>query len=150
MTATPPDPAPAAAPHPTRPRLSPAEVEAANRAEVTALLIRTGHSVYRPEADIRGEDLILRTPAGLLRPVQLKGRPTVEWERYGSRGIWMLFPDPFGTPGARDWFLVEHDALYAWVKDRHGASPRWEESWSYSYITRPLAAFLEPFSHRHW
>ncbi len=61
MTTPPPAP-------PPRPRLSSAEIEAANRAEATALLIRAGYSVYRPEADVRGEDLILRTPAGLLGP----------------------------------------------------------------------------------
>jgi hypothetical protein len=131
-------------------KLTSAEIEAANRAEATALLIRAGFRVYRPEADVHGEDLVLRTRAGQLISSQLKGRPTVEWQRYGGRGIWMLFPDPWGTTGARDWFLVEHDTLYAWVKNRHGASPKWEESWSYSYVSRPLAAFLEPFSHRHW
>jgi hypothetical protein len=34
------------------------EIEAANRAEATALLIRAGYRVYRPEADCYGEDLI--------------------------------------------------------------------------------------------
>jgi hypothetical protein len=38
------------------------EIEAANRAESTALLIRAGYRVYRPEADCYGEDLIVRTP----------------------------------------------------------------------------------------
>jgi hypothetical protein len=63
--------------------LSPNEQEAANRAEVTALLIRSGYRVYRPEADVHGEDLVLRAPPsddlrqGDLRAVQLKGRPTV-------------------------------------------------------------------------
>jgi hypothetical protein len=33
------------------------ELEAANRAEATALLIRAGYRVYRPEADGYGEDL---------------------------------------------------------------------------------------------
>lgn len=54
------------------------KIEAANRAEVTALLILSGHRVYRPEADGYGEDLIHRTPNGDLRAVQLKGRPTVD------------------------------------------------------------------------
>ena len=43
------------------------EIEAANRAEATALLIRSGYRVYRPEADCFGEDLILRTPSGDIR-----------------------------------------------------------------------------------
>lgn len=56
--------------------LSSKEVEAANRAEATALLIRAGYRVYRPEADCYGEDLVVRTPSGGLLPVQLKSRPT--------------------------------------------------------------------------
>ena len=35
------------------------EVEAANRAEATALLIRADYRVYRPEADCYGEDLVV-------------------------------------------------------------------------------------------
>lgn len=88
------EPRPTAAPSPRR--LTSAEIEAANRAEATALLIRAGYRVYRPEADVSGEDLIIRTPTGMLRPVQLKGRPSVEWARYGGQGLWMLFPDPDG------------------------------------------------------
>ncbi|MEO3471976.1 hypothetical protein AAFN86_08935 [Roseomonas sp. CAU 1739] len=87
---------------------------------------------------------------GLLQTVQLKGRPTVKGTRYGGRGIWMLFPDPYGAIPGRDWFLLGHDAFFAWVKDRHGTNAKWDDSWSYSYLSRPLAAFLEPFSHRHW
>jgi hypothetical protein len=30
------------------------EIEAANRAEATAILIRHGYRVYRPEADVSG------------------------------------------------------------------------------------------------
>jgi hypothetical protein len=68
-------------PHP----LSSNELEAANRAEATALLIRSGYRIYRPEADVHGEDLVLRAPSGGLLPLQLKGRPTVDWPRYGGR-----------------------------------------------------------------
>src|SRR5262249_4710726 len=69
------------------------EIEAANRAEATALLIRAGFRVYRPEADCYGEDLILRTPHGELLPVQLKGRAGVDWYKYGRiQSLWMLFP----------------------------------------------------------
>jgi hypothetical protein len=69
------------------------EVEAANRAEVTALLIRAGYRVYRPEADCYGEDLILRDREGTLHAVQLKSRPTVDPARYGGdRRMLMLFP----------------------------------------------------------
>jgi phosphoglycolate phosphatase-like HAD superfamily hydrolase len=52
-------------------RLAHNEIEAANRAEATAILIRAGYRVYRPEADVSGEDLVIRTPEaeGELRPV---------------------------------------------------------------------------------
>src|SRR5216684_1055687 len=46
------------------PTLTSNELEAANRAEATALLIRAGYRVYRPEADGYGEDLVVRTPSG--------------------------------------------------------------------------------------
>src|SRR5881396_3754081 len=68
------------------------EIEAANRAEATALLIRVGYRVYRPEADCYGEDLVLRTPSGKLRAVQLKSRMTVDRHKYGGTSLWMLFP----------------------------------------------------------
>src|ERR1700688_566658 len=54
--------------------LTPNEIEAVNRAEATALLIRTGYRLYRPEADCDGEDLILRTPSGEFYPVQCLAR----------------------------------------------------------------------------
>ncbi|MEO3475973.1 hypothetical protein AAFN86_29280 [Roseomonas sp. CAU 1739] len=86
----------------------------------------------------------------MLSAVQLKGRPTVEWGRYGGRGIWMLFPDPHGRLPGRDWFLIDHDAFFSWVKDRHGATAKWDQSWSYSYISRALGAFLAPHCHSLW
>jgi hypothetical protein len=56
--------------------LSSNELEAANRAEATALLFRSGYRVYRPEADVDGEDLILHhKPSGELRRTQLKPPP---------------------------------------------------------------------------
>jgi len=48
------------------------EVEAANRAEATALLIRAGYRVHPPEADCYGDDLVVRTPSGELLPLQLR------------------------------------------------------------------------------
>jgi hypothetical protein len=123
------------------------EIEAANRAEATALLIRAGYRVYRPEADCYGEDLILRTPSGELRAVQLKSRPTVDWNKYGNgQSLWMLFP---GTKSndhvGRKWFLVLHDEFYAWVKNRHGHAPGWKDAWSYPTISRKLSHFLDEF-----
>jgi hypothetical protein len=129
--------------------LSSNEQEAANRAEVTALLIRSGYRVYRPEADVHGEDLVLRAPPsddlrpGDLRPVQLKGRPTVA-RKYGGKGIWMLFPDPKGTLG-RPWFLVPHDKFFAWVEECHPATLARRDDYHYPYIKRDLAKFLEDF-----
>jgi hypothetical protein len=123
------------------------EIEAANRAEATALLIRAGYRVYRPEADCYGEDLILRAPAGELLSVQLKGRPAVDWNRYGKgKFLWMLFPDPKSAGTTRKWFLVPHDQLYAWVKFRHGHTPKWSEAWSYPTVSKELHRFLEEFA----
>jgi hypothetical protein len=124
--------------------LSSNEMEAANRAEATALLIRAGYRVYRPEADVHGEDLILRDPSGPLLPVQLKGRPTVDWPRYGGKSIWMLFPDPQGRLG-RPWYLVRHDVFFGWVKNRHCTAPGWQNKWSYPSLSTDLKEFLEEF-----
>lgn len=118
------------------------EIEAANRGEATAILIRAGFRVYRPEADVSGEDMVIRTPEGCLRSVQMKGRPTVDHRRYGGRCIWMLFPDPGGSVPGRRWFLVEHDKLFAWVKLRHGTSPGWKEAWTYPRMSVALREFL--------
>jgi hypothetical protein len=121
------------------------EIEAANRAEVTALLIRSGYRVYRPEADVSGEDLVVRTIHGELRAVQLKSRPAVDWHRYGGRQIWMLFPDCAGGSNGRLWFLIPHDELFAWIKERHGHTSGWSEAWSYPKVSTQLRGFLEAF-----
>ena len=121
------------------------EIEAANRAEATAILIRAGYRVYRPEADVHGEDLVIRPPEGYLRSVQMKGRPVVEWKRYGGKNIWMLFPDPKGLQPGRPWFLVEHDKFFEWVKQRHGTAQGWVDAWSYPYISADLHQWLKPF-----
>lgn len=121
------------------------EIEAANRAEATALLIRAGYRVYRPEADVSGEDLVIRIPEGELRPVQMKGRPCVDWSRYGGHGIWMLFPDPGGCIPGRPWYFVPHDKLFVWVKNRHGSAPGWNDAWSYPKVSAALREFLRPF-----
>jgi hypothetical protein len=126
-------------------RFEPARIEAANRAEATASLIRCGYSVYRPEADIDGEDLVLRTPApdGKLLAVQLKGRATVDLKRYGGRGLWMLFPSTVYQPdAARTWYLVPHDDLFARFEAKHGRTPKWSNAWSVRDVSTDLAAFL--------
>lgn len=118
-------------------------IEAANRAEATALLIRCGYKVYRPEADDNGEDLVIRLPDGQLCPVQLKGRPLVDAPRYGGKGLWMLFPSArFDPTHTRRWYLVPHDALYAYVMARHGHAPKWNAAWSYPATPVHLFEFL--------
>ncbi|GJE62757.1 hypothetical protein [Methylobacterium trifolii] len=130
-------------------RFKQSATEAANRAEATALLIRCGYRVYRPEADIEGEDLVVRRPTGALYGVQLKGGPMVEWRRYGGRNLLMLFPSAPYSPGApRSWFLVPHDPLFDWMKARHGQAPKWADHWRYPVLTKPLAAFLAEYEVR--
>ena len=125
-------------------KLTSNEKEAANRAEVTALLIRVGFRVYRPEADCYGEDLIVRTPDADLRAVQLKATPDVNWKKYGGKSLWMLFPDP-KSAGPRKWFLVPHDKLYKWAESEHGQAPKWKKAWHWPCIPRKLGKFLNPF-----
>jgi len=120
-------------------------IEAAHRAEATAILILAGFRVYRPEADVSGEDLVIRTPGGALRVVQMKSRPTVELSRYSGRSLWMLFPDPKGPKPGRPWYLIKHDVLYDWVKKRHGAAKGWKNAWSYPSVSADLRKFLRPF-----
>jgi hypothetical protein len=79
---------------PGQPKLQTAGMKAANRAEATAILIRLGYRVYRPEAEFDGADLVVRLPRGALRSVQLKGRPCVDKAPYGGRDLWMLYPTP--------------------------------------------------------
>ena len=120
--------------------------EAANRAEVTALLIRCGYRVYRPEADSHGEDLIVRTPSTELRAVQLKGRPVVNQKYLGKSNIWMLFPSQrYKSSSPRSWYFVPHGVLYKWMKKRHGHT--WKRGWSCN-MTRELSAFLEQWKLR--
>lgn len=133
----------------TSPRFKQAATEAANRAEATALLIRYGYRVYRPEADIEGEDLVLRLPTGTLIGVQLKPRPLVDWKRYGGRGLWMLFPDRGYSPdAARSWFLIPHDLFFEWVTERHGKSAGWDKHWSYPHVSKALSTFLASYELR--
>lgn len=117
--------------------------EAANRAEAIALLIRCGYKVYQPEVDADGEDLVVRTPSGELRAVQLKGRPTVDLKRYDKGDIWMSFPSAIYTPSSsRVWFLIPHNYLYDWVKGRHGHTRGSSEQWSYPSTSKDLRSFL--------
>jgi hypothetical protein len=136
----------------SRARLTSNEIEAANRAEATALLIRAGFRVYRPEADCYGEDMVIRLPEGELASVQLKSRPTVHLKKYGGdRRICMLFPDPDPPAGIRrQWYLIGHAMLYDWVKAKHGHTAGWSDEWSYPTISRELRVFLEPHRLEQW
>lgn len=129
------------------PRLTANAIEAANRGEATAILIRLGYRVYRPEADIDGEDLILRRPDGDLIAVQLKGRLTVDWLRYGAREIWMLFADvPWTEIRARQWFLVPHDTLFAIFEEKHGHTKSFvAKRWSGSKPTMAEVEWLSQY-----
>ncbi len=109
-------------------------IEAANRAEASALLLRLGYRVYRPEMDVDGEDIALRTPEGKLIGVQLKGRVHIDRQKYGGRGLWMLFPSrQFKRDVARDWYLIPHDRLYELVAPRHEHLASWIGRWSESF-----------------
>ena len=133
------------------------EIEAANRAEVTAILIRAGYRVYRPEADVSGEDLVIRIPDGELRSVQMKARPLVHWKLYGGKraggnDMWILFPDPAGDIPGRPWFFIKHDELFDWYKKLHGTAPGWVQrhkagkvEWSEKGLGVELRKFLQPF-----
>src|SRR5260370_33573606 len=106
------------------------EREAANRAEVMALLIRAGYRVYRPEADAYGEDLILRSPTGNLRAAQLKSRITVHPKYLLQKSLWMLFPSTtFSADKKRYWYLVRHDKLYEMLKKKHGKARTFSKGW---------------------
>jgi hypothetical protein len=133
-------------------KLTSNEIEAANRAEATAILIRGGFRVYRPEADVSGEDLVIRKPDGELLSVQMKGRPMVHWSLYGGHKMWMLFPDPSGILHGRPWFLIRHDELFHWFKEHHGAVPGWAQranahlaEWSERRLSDDLRKYLQPF-----
>lgn len=130
-------------------RFSQATTEAANRAEATALLIRSGYRVYRPEADIDGEDLVLRLPDGALIPVQLKPRVYVDGSRYGGLGLYMLFPIGLFEPREpRPWFLTLHDPLFDAVKLRHGHTPGWNGRWHNAHPSKFLRDYLASFQIR--
>lgn len=124
-------------------RESTLKIEAANRAEAVALLIRCGYRVYRPEIDIDGEDLLAFTPGGELRAIQMKGRAYVSKSKYGGKNLWLLFPsEKYAGQACRDWYLVPHDRLYDWTKAKHGRAPKWQDEWSYPSLSKELRHFL--------
>jgi hypothetical protein len=60
----------------------------------------------------------------------------------------MLFPGPqtMGTKGGGKWFLVPHDELYEWVRERHQQASKWNEVWSFPRLSRELGVFLADFT----
>ncbi len=109
-------------------RFDQAAIEAANRAEVTALLIRCSYRVYRPEADIEGEDLVLRLPDGTLGAAQLKPRDLRRPAAIRRPGPAHAVPRrPVHTGRAASVVLVPHDPLFLEVERRHGGTPKWTE-----------------------
>ena len=126
-------------------RFRSALIEAENRAEATAILIRQGYRVYRPEADYEGEDLLVRKPNGECVAVPLKSRLRVDKKRYGRVEIWMLFPSrPFVTDKPRDWYLIPHRTLFAEMRKHHGQTAGWQknENWGVKIVPRAMATFL--------
>lgn len=118
-----------------------AVTEAINRSEVTIYLLQKGYMLSRPEADINGVDLVVRTPDGLYIACQLKSRCLVQPKKYGSRGIWMIFPGK-GEPLKRDWYLIEHDRLLKILKRKHGGAPKWKNSKEGEYWHEQVGAKL--------
>ena len=97
--------------------------EAINLNEVTSILLNKGFMLYRPEVDINGVDFLLKTPLGFIQKCQLKSRAYVEWNRYGGKDIFMVFPGK-GDVGNRDWYLIPHDKLFGILKQKHGHAPQ--------------------------
>lgn len=121
-------------------------VEAANRHELTAILIFAFCHVLTLHADINGVDIVIHTPEGEVRNTQIKARPTIEWERYGGRSIWMAFPDPQGEKivGKRLWFHVKHDLLVDFF-NQDGGKRGLDKEYSRSEISKKLLEFLQPY-----
>ena len=124
------------------------QTEAANLNEVSSKLIELGFMVYRPEADIGGVDFILMEPSGQFLRCQLKSRAFVQKDKYGSKGIVMVFPGQ-GQRFERDWYLVPHDTLFEILKSKHGHAPKWDhpkfgEYW-HCPVSSDLANILAPF-----
>jgi len=105
--------------------------------------------IYRPEADVGGVDFLLASPYGVTFKCQLKSRAFVQWNKYGAKGLYMVFPGK-GEHGARDWYLVPHDELFQLLKSKHGHAPMWThpnhgEHW-HCTVSKDLAEKLERYS----
>jgi hypothetical protein len=82
--------------------------EATNRALLTALFLKNGWMVYKPEADIGGVDMLVMRldDKEEVRKVQLKSRWTIH-QKYLNKKIWICFPD------REKWYFCKHDEMIA-------------------------------------
>jgi hypothetical protein len=115
--------------------------EAINRCEVTIHLLQKGYMIFHPEADVDGIDFVLRNPQGKYLPCQLKSRCIVQKDKYGGKGIWMVFPGK-GKSLQRDWYLIEHDRLFSLQKKKHGTAPNWRHKTMGEYWSEPVGDSL--------
>jgi len=61
----------------------------------------------------------------------------------------MLFPfAPWRSDVTRSCFLAPHDPFFAWVKARHGHTPKWGDVWYYPSVGKDLAAYLAEWAVR--
>ena len=121
-------------------------IEAVNRNEVTAILLSLGYMVYKPEADVDGIDFIIKTPTDNILKCQLKSRSWVEWDRYGGKNIFMIFPG-IGEVMKRDWYLVAHDKLFIIQKKQHGHANKWANKGGFwhSPVNPKLAELIKDY-----
>ena len=123
--------------------------EAINLNEVTSVLLYKGYMLYRPEVDKGGVDFLIETPSGQIQKCQLKSRAYVEWNRYGAKDSFMVFPGK-GEKGKREWYKIPHDDLFSILKAKHGKAPKWNnpkygEYW-HCEVSKDLAEELENHS----
>lgn len=124
-------------------------IEAQNLNEVSALFLKKKFMIYRPEADIDGIDFIIQTPENSFLKCRLKSRAYVQWNKYGNKNIYMVFPGK-GNSFQREWYLVPHDILFEKLKEIHGNAPKWNhpdfgEYW-HEPVSTKLAEELKSFS----
>jgi hypothetical protein len=124
-------------------------IEAYNLNEVSAIFLKKGFMLYRPEADVDGVDFIIQTPENNFLKCQLKSRAYVLWNKYGNKDIYMVFPAQ-GDSFNREWYLIPHDTLFQILKSKHGDAPNWNHSefgehWN-TPVSKNLADELKSFT----
>jgi hypothetical protein len=102
-----------------------------NFAKLGAVLADYGFAALRLSDDWKGADLIAVHVDGEHDiKVQLKGRLTFE-RKYLGKALWIAFRH------ADAWYLYDHDALFARVKDRIEQTTSWREYGGYSWPGPP-------------